>query len=374
MAGKKFDRGSQDVGNILALEHVNVRIPDQVVATLFYVVGLGLTRDPYLMVGIENMWANAGQQQFHLPTGRPQVLRGCVGLVVPDLEALKTRLGSVSDRLAGTRFGYAVENKHVSVTCPWGNRIRCHAPGPEWGDLTLGMPYVEFPVEPGCAPGIAAFYHTVFRAPAAVTPDGAGAVARVQVGVRQELVFRETREPSPPYDGHHIAIYIADFSEPHRWLAERGLVTEESSDIQYRFTDIVDPETARPLFTIEHEVRCVTHPMYLRPLINRNPAQRQATYVRGRDAFVPPVDERVTREELKRVHAAIERHAEAIVAIGEQIRRHPELGFKEWKTAALVEAEFRRLGLAPRTGLALTGLRADVVGGAGLVGAARSGW
>jgi len=85
MAGKKFDRGSQDVGNILALEHVNVRIPDQVVATLFYVVGLGLTRDPYLMVGIENMWANAGQQQFHLPTGRPQVLRGCVGLVVPDL-------------------------------------------------------------------------------------------------------------------------------------------------------------------------------------------------------------------------------------------------------------------------------------------------
>src|SRR5207245_3166838 len=77
-----------------------------------------------------------------------------------------------------------------------------------------------------------------------------------------------------------------------------------------------------------------------------------------------PVDERVTREELKRVHAAIERHAEAIVAIAEQIRRHPELGFKEWKTAALVEAEFRRLGLA------LTGLRADVVGVAGLVGAA----
>src|SRR2546422_5338367 len=194
MAGKKFDRSSQDVGNILALEHVNVRIPDQVVATLFYVVGLGLTRDPYLMVGTENMWANAGQRRFHLPTGRPQVLRGCVGLVVPDLEALKARLGSVSDKLAGTRFGYAVENKHVSVTCPWGNRIRCHAPGPEWGDLTLGMPYVEFPVEPGCAPGIAAFYRTVFRAPASVTPDGAGAVARVQVGVRQERSEEHTSE------------------------------------------------------------------------------------------------------------------------------------------------------------------------------------
>src|SRR5438046_5977380 len=187
MAGKKFDRGSQDVGNILALEHVNVRIPDQVVATLFYVVGLGLTRDPYLMVGVDNMWANAGQQQFHRPTTRPQVLRGCVGLVVPDLEALKTRLAILADKLAGTRIGYAVENMHVSVTCPLGNRIRCHAPGPEFGDMTLGMPYVEFPVERGCAAGVAAVYRTVFRAPAVVTPDGAGAVARAQGGVQQAL-------------------------------------------------------------------------------------------------------------------------------------------------------------------------------------------
>jgi len=74
----------------------------------------------------------------------------------------------------------------------------------------------------------------------------------------------------------------------------------------------------------------------------------------------------VTRDELKqRVHEAIERHAEAIVAVGEAIRRHPELGFKEHRTAARVEAELRRLGLAPRTGLALTGVRADVAGGAG---------
>ena len=74
----------------------------------------------------------------------------------------------------------------------------------------------------------------------------------------------------------------------------------------------------------------------------------------------------MTRQELKqRVHEAIERHAQAIIAVGEQIRRHPELGFKELRTAALVEAEFRRLGLVPRTGLALTGVRADVAGGAG---------
>src|SRR2546425_58848 len=70
-----YDRGAQDIGNIVALEHVNVRIPSQQLATAFYVVGLGFTRDPYLMVGLENMWINVGQQQFHLPTADPQVLR-----------------------------------------------------------------------------------------------------------------------------------------------------------------------------------------------------------------------------------------------------------------------------------------------------------
>lgn len=33
------------------LEHVKLQIPDQVIATLFDVPGLGLTRDPYLDEG-----------------------------------------------------------------------------------------------------------------------------------------------------------------------------------------------------------------------------------------------------------------------------------------------------------------------------------
>ena len=74
----------------------------------------------------------------------------------------------------------------------------------------------------------------------------------------------------------------------------------------------------------------------------------------------------MTRDELKqRVSETIERHADEIVGVGEAIRRHPELGFKERKTAALVEDKLRRIGLAPRTGLAITGVRADAAGGAG---------
>jgi hypothetical protein len=284
---ERFDRRRQDIGNILGLEHVNVKIPDQTLATAFWVQGLGFTRDPYLMVGTENMWINVGQQQFHLPTGTPQVLRGWVGLVVPDLDAVVAGLAAVRDKLAGTRVAYAVEDKHVAVTCPWGNRLRVYAAGPEFGDMTLGMPYVEFPVAPGAAAGIARFYEEVMEAPAAVTPHAEGPAAHVKVGVRQELVFRETRAPIPAYDGHHVAIYLGNFSGPYRRLAELGLVTEESNEYQYRFEKIVDPKTRAELFVIEHEVRSYTHPMFARPLVNRNPEQRQPTYQRGRDAFYP---------------------------------------------------------------------------------------
>jgi hypothetical protein len=287
MADGKFDRTTQDVGNIVALEHVNVKIPDQQFATLFYVVGLGLTRDPYLMPGLENMWVNIGQQQFHLPTGAPQVLRGDVGLVIPDFDELPNRLAMIKGRLEGTKFAYSVEDKHVRVVSPWGNVLRCHPPRPEFGAVTLGMPYIEFAVERGAADGIARFYRDGLGAAAVVTGNGNGVASRVTVGPHQELIFRETADPIPPYDGHHIQIYIANFSAPHRWLAERGLLTEESNWYQYRFQDLVDPETGRVLFTIEHEVRSLRSPLYLRPLVNRNPAQRQPTYQRGRDAFVP---------------------------------------------------------------------------------------
>src|SRR5262245_34386533 len=68
---------------------------------------------------------------------------------------------------------------------------------------------------------------------------------------------------------------------------------------------------------------------------------------------------------MKKVHAAIDGRASEIVALGEQIRRTPELGFKEFKTARLVEDTMRGLGLQPKGGLAITGVRADAAGHAG---------
>jgi hypothetical protein len=48
------------------------------------------------------------------------------------------------------------------------------------------------------------------------------------LGPAQELVYRETDAALLPYDGHHVQIYVADFSGPHRRLRERGLISEES--------------------------------------------------------------------------------------------------------------------------------------------------
>ena len=110
--------------------------------------------------------------------------------------------------------------------------------------------------------------------------------AVVHVGRDQSLMFRESPDDASLYDGHHVAVYIADFSGPHTALASRGLVTEESNEWQYRFVEIVDLESGDVLYQLEHEVRSMRHPMFQRPLVNRDPSVTQRDYRRGADALV----------------------------------------------------------------------------------------
>ena len=286
MKAPKFDRTTQDVGNILALEHVNFTVPDQSLATFFYVNGLGFTRDPYVDFGPFNVWINVGDEQFHLPNNKPQVLRGHVGIVVPDLDGLKARLHQIERRLSDTLFTWRSRKQYVDVTCPWGNQIRCYGPG-SFGDMKLGMPYVEFKVNPKTASGIGLFYRQAFNAPATVKKNRSGTYCEVSVGKHQTLRFRETNEVLPEYDGHHIAVYLVNFSAPYKYLKRKRLITEETDATQYRFQKIVHPKTGETLVEIEHEVRSLHHPMHGRHLVNRNPAQSFFGYQQGRDAFVP---------------------------------------------------------------------------------------
>ena len=277
-----FDRTTQDVGNIVEFGHVNIRVPEQRLSILFYVTGLGLTRDPYLVTGVDNAWINVGTCQFHLPVGPAQVLRGTIGLVMPDLDGLATRLAGIGPRLQGTQFAYVRKAGRVDVTCPWGNRIRVHAPdSARFGHVLLGMPYVEVDVPKGTAAGIARFYTEILQGPASVRSVADGATTTVPIGLGESLVFRETERTLSAYDGHHVQIAVADFSGVHRRLLERGLVTEESSESQYRFQHIIDLTSGEVLATLEHEVRSMRHPMYARRLVNRDPAVTNQHYAPG---------------------------------------------------------------------------------------------
>ena len=284
----KFDRRAADVGNIVNLGHINVNISDQRPGTHYYVSGLGLTRDPYLNTGVRIMWVNVGMSQFHLPTGEPNLLCGTTGLVIPDRAALLARLAEVKPQLAGTKFAFRETNDGVETVCPWGNRITVHEPDPaRFGRVALGMAYIVFDVRPGTAHRIARFYREVMGARTEMMENGvdrrSGPQARVEVGDKQYFYFRETDAPEIPYDRHHAQIYIANFSGPYRKLVELGLITVEFSEHEYRFQDIVDLDTREVLFTVEHEVRAQTHPMFGRPLVNRNPTQSNRDYKPGHD-------------------------------------------------------------------------------------------
>src|SRR5215470_7238608 len=161
MTDQQFDRSIQDLGNIVNLGHVNVCI-----------------------------------SQFHLPTGRPDVLRGVTGLVARDRAALLERLTQMRKPLEGTKFDFRESNDCVETICPWGNRINVHAPDEtRFGRIVLGMPYIEFDVRPGTADRIAHFYRDVMGALATVIESADVRKARVQVGEKQYWYFRETDEP-----------------------------------------------------------------------------------------------------------------------------------------------------------------------------------
>jgi amidohydrolase len=70
-----------------------------------------------------------------------------------------------------------------------------------------------------------------------------------------------------------------------------------------------------------------------------------------------------SKEDLKRRAAEIiDAKADELTAIAKTILKNPEPGFRELKTARLVAEQFGALGMQPRSGLAVTGVRADASG------------
>jgi hypothetical protein len=148
------------------------------------------------------------------------------------------------------------------------------------------MPYVEFDVLAGTDPGDRALLSRDPGRHRRHAKDERGSYAWVSTSGDSKVTYRETDKPQPEYDGHHIQITLADFSGPHKKLLERGLIAEESDQHQYRFLDIVDVDTNKPLFRIEHETRSMRHPMFNRTFVNRNPDMNNRNFVHGNEVGI----------------------------------------------------------------------------------------
>ncbi len=95
-----FDRTAEDLGNIVELGHVNVRVPDQSKAIAFYLMGLGLTRDP----------VPDGRAGQHVGQRRPRP--------VPSADA-RHRCGARHDRAGDAGPGRAAEAAGTAPRNTW---------------------------------------------------------------------------------------------------------------------------------------------------------------------------------------------------------------------------------------------------------------
>jgi len=84
--------------------------------------------------------------------------------------------------------------------------------------MQLGIPYVEFSVPRDTVSGIARFYERIIGCRTRCNQT----YCDISVGQEQFLRFRE-KSNVPAYDGHHIAIYVSNFSEPHAYLKKAGI-------------------------------------------------------------------------------------------------------------------------------------------------------
>jgi len=291
---KSFDWTSQDLGNIVFFEHINLTCPDFQLASQFYLEGLGLTRDPYDRVGRKTMWVNIGANQIHLVFDeRAQVMDGHIGLVVPSLEQTVKSLEILQGdpHVKSTKFSWqltACPEGYVSpqykgqvlhVTCPWGNKFRLYQAREKFGPRGgLGIIYVHMKCKPQTVTHLANFYQSYFDADVTVESSQ---FARVVLGPFQQLILEETTEKIEDYSGWHICIYISKFSRTYKKCSEGKILhtnhrfADKCDTLelalqwqQFRTRSIVDSHQ-NVIGQLEHEVRSLYHRRYMRTLVNR---------------------------------------------------------------------------------------------------------
>eukprot|EP00438_Fugacium_kawagutii_P020199 Skav207616 [mRNA] locus=scaffold1878:131781:134954:+ [translate_table: standard] len=327
------ERGTTNT-TLLSLEHLNVNVPAwNSELEIFWMKGLGFALDSRAdevcsrvqakggsLKGL--VWANAGLQQIHMPIGEPppmesQTIPGFVGLAYSDIvgdRGLRSNLKALSIDFSLVSSQETVSMKDIGppamkVTSPTGVNFMIHGiRTPGWvtpngwmstkdleaqkvslpsqsPSVCLGIPYMRFMCPHGTAAAIARFYDDIFCTKAELKKAFNAEECWVPVGASQWIIYREASVGDEiPYDGYHIAIYINNFVDTYRNLAdaiyvaakERQLVwnnprfpntTYDTEDLavfhtEFRILKLVDPKTGSLICELEHEIRAASHPQF----------------------------------------------------------------------------------------------------------------
>ncbi|MEK9724065.1 MAG: hypothetical protein VW405_11380 [Rhodospirillaceae bacterium] len=264
-----------EIGRLVHLEHVNFTVDDHDLATVFLMGGLGFTRDPYKRTDHHNMGVNVGMQQFHLPLrSRPTPpFPGVVGLIVPDLKAVRERLGYIEKdgHFKGTPYKTQMKAGALEIVSPFGVALRLHQAGKLAFQRPVGIPYVDIHVAPGSARPLARYYRQVMGCPASVGKLGGETVCRVTVGPNQELRFRERDGIDHDLHNFHVAIYTADYNALRDTAQANASFMGDARDQTFFLDRLYDPDNGETILRFQHEMRGLFHADYMRQLVNRWP-------------------------------------------------------------------------------------------------------
>ena len=91
------------------------------------------------------------------------------------------------------------------------------------------MPKVKVAVPAGKAARIANFYRAAFGAEPVIETIGEGGLqsCTVPIGTAshgQSIIYIDTAATIPPYDGHHLAIYLDDYAGGYQASADNNLI------------------------------------------------------------------------------------------------------------------------------------------------------
>jgi hypothetical protein len=243
--------------------------------------GFNFNQDPYHSELSRSMWFNIGYQQIHVPVQSPsQIIGGALGIVVPDLESVMNSLTLVEPKLENTKFSWKKHDQTtLLVTDPAGSAIRVHQYDPSTMYVRggLGVSYIQIHCPPHSLSMIHQFYTKYFRAESILTDDQLKIIA----GPGQHIIFEESEQFI--FDGgYHICVYINDFEHAYHRFEKDGLLYHEHSNsdgaktiqearanFQFRINDITSTDGS-VLMCLEHEVRSMYHPSFMRPLMNRS--------------------------------------------------------------------------------------------------------